>query len=98
MGGHALRTRERKIPGGGERGGRETREAFHKRIADVAERIADMQGREVLAISHGMVWQALHDLHSAEQTPWIGNADVYRVTLESSTILSEHVYRQEKEE
>lgn len=77
--------------------GGESMADFKKRVAAVAERIADMQGREVLAISHGMVWQTLHELHNA-QTPWIGNADVYRVTLEPPAISSEHLYRQEKEE
>ena len=66
--------------------------AFRKRVQGVADRLADMQGREVLAISHGMVWQALHDLHGKPDAPWIGNADVYGVTLDPPQISAEQVY------
>lgn len=76
----------------GEMGeGGESLELFHARVRGALERLALLQGN-VLVISHGMVWQALHDLHGQSAVPWIGNGDVYRVTLSGAGLVSQTIH------
>lgn len=76
----------------GEMGeGGETPEVFHARVKGALERFSALQGN-VLVVSHGMVWHALHDLHGQSSVPWIGNGDVYRVTLSGTGLVSEAIH------
>lgn len=82
----------------GETGeGGETPAAFRARIARAAARVAALAAEDgglLLAVSHGMVWQALHDIHGTADVPWIGNCDIHRVTLMPGAIASESVFLQ----
>lgn len=76
----------------GEMGeGGESRDVFNARVKSALERLSTLQGT-VLMVSHGMVWQALHDLHGQTEVPWIHNGDVYRVTLDGAQLASQAIH------
>lgn len=75
----------------GETGeGGESLDIFRARIIAALDRLGNLRRTDVLAVSHGMVWQTLHDIH-ATPAPWIGNADVYHVTRAPFAATGVHV-------
>lgn len=86
-----LEVRDRLLSGAIGEGG-EPLPAFHARLESLVQRLGDMQGHEVLVISHGYVWQGLHDIHLATEEPWINNAEIYRVTIDPPDLSTEPVF------
>lgn len=70
--------------------GGESIDSFHTRIFSALQSIINSGYKLPLIISHGLVWQALHDLHEMP-APWIENGDLFMVTIETSRLTSQKI-------